>query len=532
MSKSSQEDESSCEFWKKMRMGATAAVALGTGMYAVTSAIKRQGVVSTIIGDVKTALHSVPQLTTEATNVSRAPTQPTDIEEARAVLQVQMRHAMERQDACRVQELARQLDQLDSGQVQGYTPLPMQRAASMMPSSMEQVPSPMGGPTGAQMPSMMQMPTRMQMQMPINMQADMLLPTSPHMPTHNRDDGHTGTLMSTGMAAPIQGNVLEGLSVNTTGMQAPLSMSTADGVPARGCVSTSPTHTHTSVKGPAGTAEATKPSHRKVSKAVEPSLRQMAALQLQAGDFVEALDPFHGGWSAGTIHLVTKSGLVHVRWSDPGTDAHGNPFHPIGEVYAEQIRVKRRKPSPSTLIAAPQAEKDEASPVDLPDGLQLGDICYAEGTVVEKKWFQVMLLGVRARPPAVRVEYLTTLDGQTNELLLPSPHKDYVAIEMIRRNRPPEPVEASLVRRSLRDESTEDQAPGTSQDSGGAQSQEDQDDVVITPDLMCSVCERPDNEAQMLVCDCKAGYHIYCLTPPLADVPEGEWHCPACAKKA
>ena len=514
-----------------MRMGATAAVALGTGLYAVTSAIKRQGVVSTIIGDVKTALHSVPQLTTDATNVSRAPTQPTDIEEARAVLQVQMRHAMERQDSCRVQELARKLDQLDSGQVQGYTQLPMQCATSMMPSSMEQVPSPMGAPTAPQMPSMMQMPTRMQMHMPINVQADMTLPTTSHMPTHNCDDVHTGTVVSNGMAAAIQSNTMEGASVNTTGMQAPFSMSTADGVPARGCASTSPTQAHTSVKRPAGTAEVTK-TGRKMSKVVEPSLRQMAAIQLQAGDFVEALDPVHGGWSAGTIHLVTKSGLVHVRWSDPGTDAHGNPFHPIGEVYAEQVRVKRRKPSPSTLIVAPQAEKDEASLVNLPDGLKVGDVCYAEGTVVEKKWFQVMLLGVRARPPAVRVEYLTTIDGQTNELRLPSPRKDYVAIEMIRRNRPPEPVETSLVRRSLRDESTEDQALGKSQDSVGAQSQEDQDDVVITPDLMCSVCERPDNEAQMLVCDCKAGYHIYCLTPPLADVPEGEWHCPACAKKA
>ena len=59
----------------------------------------------------------------------------------------------------------------------------------------------------------------------------------------------------------------------------------------------------------------------------------------------------------------------------------------------------------------------------------------------------------------------------------------------------------------------------------------DTDEVVINPDLMCVVCERPDDEANMLVCDCKRGYHIYCLTPPLDSVPEGDWHCPHCVKK-
>ena len=57
------------------------------------------------------------------------------------------------------------------------------------------------------------------------------------------------------------------------------------------------------------------------------------------------------------------------------------------------------------------------------------------------------------------------------------------------------------------------------------------DDVVITPDLMCSVCERPDDEENMLVCDCKKGFHIYCLNPPLEKVPDGDWLCPKCAKK-
>ena len=60
-----------------------------------------------------------------------------------------------------------------------------------------------------------------------------------------------------------------------------------------------------------------------------------------------------------------------------------------------------------------------------------------------------------------------------------------------------------------------------------ASSQND-DDVVISPDLMCVVCERPDDEPNMLVCDCKKGYHIYCLTPKLDKVPTGAWFCPQC----
>ena len=40
-----------------------------------------------------------------------------------------------------------------------------------------------------------------------------------------------------------------------------------------------------------------------------------------------------------------------------------------------------------------------------------------------------------------------------------------------------------------------------------------------------------DSSANMLVCDCKLGYHIYCLTPSLKTVPDGDWKCPVCAKQ-
>ena len=49
----------------------------------------------------------------------------------------------------------------------------------------------------------------------------------------------------------------------------------------------------------------------------------------------------------------------------------------------------------------------------------------------------------------------------------------------------------------------------------------------------CAVCGVPDREESTLMCeDCDAEYHIECLTPPLAAVPEGDWLCPRCDKRA
>ncbi|KAL4712461.1 hypothetical protein ACJJTC_007477 [Scirpophaga incertulas] len=46
---------------------------------------------------------------------------------------------------------------------------------------------------------------------------------------------------------------------------------------------------------------------------------------------------------------------------------------------------------------------------------------------------------------------------------------------------------------------------------------------------MCHVCGRGDVEEQMLLCDgCDDSYHTFCLVPPLADVPKGDWRCPVC----
>ncbi|XP_071714393.1 methyl-CpG-binding domain-containing protein 9-like [Rutidosis leptorrhynchoides] len=48
----------------------------------------------------------------------------------------------------------------------------------------------------------------------------------------------------------------------------------------------------------------------------------------------------------------------------------------------------------------------------------------------------------------------------------------------------------------------------------------------------CKVCGLDENDESVLLCDgCNAEYHIYCLNPPLSDIPEGDWHCPKCIPK-
>ena len=50
----------------------------------------------------------------------------------------------------------------------------------------------------------------------------------------------------------------------------------------------------------------------------------------------------------------------------------------------------------------------------------------------------------------------------------------------------------------------------------------------------CEVCGKPDDVEKMLLCGtgiegCSRGFHIYCLTPPLDAIPDGDWFCPDCS---
>jgi hypothetical protein len=52
----------------------------------------------------------------------------------------------------------------------------------------------------------------------------------------------------------------------------------------------------------------------------------------------------------------------------------------------------------------------------------------------------------------------------------------------------------------------------------------------LTDAAVCAVCSSAEQEEAMLLCDrCDHGYHLFCLTPRLAAVPEGEfWYCARC----
>jgi zinc finger protein ubi-d4 len=48
----------------------------------------------------------------------------------------------------------------------------------------------------------------------------------------------------------------------------------------------------------------------------------------------------------------------------------------------------------------------------------------------------------------------------------------------------------------------------------------------------CGICGTSDNDDQLLFCDdCDRGYHMYCLSPPLSEPPEGSWSCHLCIEE-
>ncbi|ERN05905.1 methyl-CpG-binding domain-containing protein 9 isoform X1 [Amborella trichopoda] len=46
---------------------------------------------------------------------------------------------------------------------------------------------------------------------------------------------------------------------------------------------------------------------------------------------------------------------------------------------------------------------------------------------------------------------------------------------------------------------------------------------------VCKVCGIDRDDDSVLLCDsCDSEYHTYCLNPPLAKIPDGNWYCPSC----
>ncbi|XP_071656945.1 zinc finger protein neuro-d4 isoform X8 [Patagioenas fasciata] len=48
----------------------------------------------------------------------------------------------------------------------------------------------------------------------------------------------------------------------------------------------------------------------------------------------------------------------------------------------------------------------------------------------------------------------------------------------------------------------------------------------------CSLCGTAENDDQLLFCDdCDRGFHMFCLSPPMAEPPEGSWSCHLCVRQ-
>ena len=51
-------------------------------------------------------------------------------------------------------------------------------------------------------------------------------------------------------------------------------------------------------------------------------------------------------------------------------------------------------------------------------------------------------------------------------------------------------------------------------------------------EVECQLCASREDNDNMVLCDiCDGGYHIYCLNPPLKEIPEGDWACADCIQQ-
>ncbi|XP_030767637.1 PHD and RING finger domain-containing protein 1 isoform X2 [Sitophilus oryzae] len=52
---------------------------------------------------------------------------------------------------------------------------------------------------------------------------------------------------------------------------------------------------------------------------------------------------------------------------------------------------------------------------------------------------------------------------------------------------------------------------------------------IIEDPTFCEICGSNEHEDRLLLCDgCDLGFHLYCLNPPLDEVPDGAWYCNEC----
>ncbi|XP_067580848.1 lysine-specific demethylase 5D-like isoform X3 [Pseudorca crassidens] len=61
------------------------------------------------------------------------------------------------------------------------------------------------------------------------------------------------------------------------------------------------------------------------------------------------------------------------------------------------------------------------------------------------------------------------------------------------------------------------------------QLRKNQSNTQFIDSYVCRMCSRGDEDDKLLLCDvCDDNYHIFCLLPPLPEIPRGVWRCPKC----
>ncbi|KAG7392341.1 PHD and RING finger domain-containing protein 1 [Phytophthora pseudosyringae] len=77
----------------------------------------------------------------------------------------------------------------------------------------------------------------------------------------------------------------------------------------------------------------------------------------------------------------------------------------------------------------------------------------------------------------------------------------------------------------MEQEQAQEQEMDVEMDAGDLQDEEEQQTA-------CQVCKRSHRESEIMLCDdCSAEFHIFCLDPPLPQVPDETWFCPECSVK-
>jgi hypothetical protein len=106
--------------------------------------------------------------------------------------------------------------------------------------------------------------------------------------------------------------------------------------------------------------------------------------------------------------------------------------------FAMERRDVERSRQISRELRSLSEQKDEAelACARARNELHVGHTCYALGKLVEWQWYRARLVQVRTRWPPLRIEYVSTMEGDASRLALPAPHVNFLPLEHVRLDAP------------------------------------------------------------------------------------------------